>query len=298
MSEYVSEIGLCQCFSLEHIYFDPIAARGFQECLFTWNERASFYVGMLSLVFWVLCQMPQFVTNYRNKSADALAPMLLAQWLLGDTLNLLGAVLTHQLAFQRISAALFVTMDLMMIAQKLYYSRRNLTQISTPSSTQPLLFIAMILAMTSLPQAAAHEKPLVLMELNLIESCEEELNISHSKLIMGNILGWTSTVFYVGSRLPQIMKNRRRKSTEGISDSMFVFAVLGNFTYSGGILLRNDHVVRSIPWLLGSLACMTLDITLVAQVWYYHPTHMRVTDEVPDNTETDEDDQSSRRCCF
>lgn len=41
-------------------------------------------------------QLPQFISNWRNKSAEALSPWFLAQWLLGDTFNLTGALLQGQ----------------------------------------------------------------------------------------------------------------------------------------------------------------------------------------------------------
>lgn len=266
----VQGINKCECFSMEHVEYDLLAAREFGECLFTWNERASFYVGMTSLLFWVLCQLPQFVTNYYNQSADALAPLLLAQWLVADTLNLLGALLTHQLVFQRISAGLFVSMHLIMIGQKVYYSGKKLTTVSSSSRTQPLLFIAMLVMIVCLPQRVdASGKPNIMVELSLIESCESEMEIPRSNMMVGNVLGWIASFFYVGSRLPQILKNRQRRSTDGISKSMFLCAVLGNLTYSSGILLRSSHLERSIPWLLASLACMCLDLVIVSQVWFY-----------------------------
>jgi hypothetical protein len=46
------------------------------------------------------------------------------------------------------------------------------------------------------------------------------------------LLGWTSAVLYVGSRIPQIVKNHRQKSTEGLSIGMFLCAVLGNVLFT------------------------------------------------------------------
>jgi hypothetical protein len=41
-------------------------------------------------------QLPQFISNFKNKSAEALSPWFLAQWLLGDTFNLTGALMQGQ----------------------------------------------------------------------------------------------------------------------------------------------------------------------------------------------------------
>jgi hypothetical protein len=45
-------------------------------------------------------------------------------------------------------------------------------------------------------------------------------------------LGWTSAILYVGSRIPQILKNYRERSTEGLSVGMFLCAVLGNLLFT------------------------------------------------------------------
>jgi hypothetical protein len=46
------------------------------------------------------------------------------------------------------------------------------------------------------------------------------------------VLGWSSAILYMASRLPQIMKNWRQKSTDGLSPGMFICAVLGNVFFS------------------------------------------------------------------
>jgi uncharacterized protein with PQ loop repeat len=46
------------------------------------------------------------------------------------------------------------------------------------------------------------------------------------------LMGWTSAIFYIGSRIPQILKNWRNKSTEGLSFGMFLCAVMGNIFFT------------------------------------------------------------------
>ena len=46
--------------------------------------------------------------------------------------------------------------------------------------------------------------------------------------LIPQILGWMSAVLYVGSRLPQLIKNWKQQSTEGLSSGMFICAVFGN----------------------------------------------------------------------
>jgi hypothetical protein len=50
--------------------------------------------------------------------------------------------------------------------------------------------------------------------------------------LLPQILGWFSAVLYVGSRVPQLIKNWRQQSTEGLSPGMFICAVFGNIFYA------------------------------------------------------------------
>lgn len=57
-------------------------------------------------------------------------------------------------------------------------------------------------------------------------------------VILGSVLGWVMTCSYVGSRIPQLVKNYRRGMTTGLSLPMFVLLVLGSTTYVASIFVR------------------------------------------------------------
>jgi len=87
--------------------------------------------------------------------------------------------------------------------------------------------------------------------------------------LLGDVLGWASSLFYLGSRVSQICKNISRRSAEGLSLAMFGCAIIANITYGLGILLRTYtwHNLRSsLPWILGSLGTVALDFCIFAQV--------------------------------
>ncbi len=87
--------------------------------------------------------------------------------------------------------------------------------------------------------------------------------------LLGAAIGWASSVFYLGSRVSQIYKNFSRKSAEGLSLAMFGCAIAANVTYGLGILLRTYswHYLRaSLPWILGSLGTVALDVCIFCQV--------------------------------
>lgn len=46
------------------------------------------------------------------------------------------------------------------------------------------------------------------------------------------VFGWISAALYISSRMPQIIKNWKQQSTEGLSKLLFICAVCGNVFYT------------------------------------------------------------------
>lgn len=90
--------------------------------------------------------------------------------------------------------------------------------------------------------------------------------------IIGTIIAWGSACFYLGSRVPQIYKNYKRGSTDGLALTMFMCAVMGNTFYAISIFLASyswaDYRVR-LPYLIGSIGTLSFDFTIFSQFSYY-----------------------------
>lgn len=56
------------------------------------------------------------------------------------------------------------------------------------------------------------------------------------------ILGYASAICYLGARIPQIIKNQREKSCEGLSLLFFMLSLLGNATYGAGVSSKCESV--------------------------------------------------------
>lgn len=56
-----------------------------------------------------------------------------------------------------------------------------------------------------------------------------------SEPIGAEILGYISAICYLGARIPQIIKNQRERSCEGLSLLFFLLSLLGNLTYGAGV---------------------------------------------------------------
>ncbi|KAJ6502446.1 PQ loop repeat-domain-containing protein [Mycena sanguinolenta] len=103
--------------------------------------------------------------------------------------------------------------------------------------------------------------------------------------VLGRIFAWLCTTLYLTSRLPQIWKNYVRKSVEGLSMYLFVFAFLGNTFYVASILTServfepppasSAFLRESLPYLLGSGGTLMFDVTIVGQSWLYRPRPRR-----------------------
>ncbi|KAK5664089.1 hypothetical protein OQA88_304 [Cercophora sp. LCS_1] len=103
----------------------------------------------------------------------------------------------------------------------------------------------------------------------------------------GQVFGWLCAVLYLGSRLPQLLLNWRRKSTEGVSMLFFMFACLGNLTYVLSILAFEPecdgdpcregeaaavywrYILVNLSWLAGSAGTLGLDFAIFAQFFLY-----------------------------
>ncbi|KAJ7097850.1 PQ loop repeat-domain-containing protein [Mycena belliarum] len=97
-----------------------------------------------------------------------------------------------------------------------------------------------------------------------------------SERIIGRVFAWLCTTLYLTSRLPQIWKNFVRKSVEGLSMYLFIFAFLGNSFYVASILTSEVFILReSLPYLLGSGGTLLFDVTIVSQSLIYRPGRPR-----------------------
>ncbi|AEO65246.1 uncharacterized protein THITE_2112060 [Thermothielavioides terrestris NRRL 8126] len=92
--------------------------------------------------------------------------------------------------------------------------------------------------------------------------------------VVGMVLGYASALCYLCARIPQIIKNYREKSCEGLALLFFLLSLTGNFTYGASVMAYcqdRDYFVRALPWLLGSLGTMVEDCIIFVQFRIYSP---------------------------
>ena len=278
---------------------DPFIERYFLDCVYGQRDAAGFYIGLLSIVCWIFAQAPQLYANYKRKSAEALSPYFLAEWLLGDTSNLLGALLKgDQPQTVVFTAEYFIVMDCILMVQYVYYmslqkrrgklasARRagrhhdghhhhhhhhhhrshhdgattSHDQDTRPNNRRrPLITLGSMAAVTIVYTFSNVE---IQQPMFLSNKSDAGLNL------VGSILAYMSCILYLFSRISQIYKNWKRKSADGLSASMFATAVSANLCYGISVILRSptwEYFMSSLPWLIGSLGTVFLDAIILTQ---------------------------------
>ncbi|CAA7389070.1 unnamed protein product [Spirodela intermedia] len=240
---------------------------------------ASIGLGLVSVLSWGVAEVPQIITNYREKSTEGLSIAFLSTWILGDLFNLAGCWLEPAtLPTQFYMALLYTATTLVLTGQTVYYGhvyRWLKTEKSAPPlNTKSMLSVAMstVLCLGGLSlrhsRGEGANKPStskvilvgrkILQQHMSVPSSAEKAGSSG----VGTFLGWAMAVIYMGGRLPQICLNMRRGTVEGLSSLMFGFALVGNATYVASILVSSldwSRISPNLPWLVDAGGCVLLD---------------------------------------
>lgn len=106
----------------------------------------------------------------------------------------------------------------------------------------------------------------------------EESHSLFNRESIGVVLAWCCTFVYVASRCPQLYKNYKRKSVNGISPILFGCALVGNLTYTLSILTSCDFIygdeksnffIKELPYILGSSGTVLFDFVYFYQRYVY-----------------------------
>ncbi|MED6222642.1 hypothetical protein PIB30_066287, partial [Stylosanthes scabra] len=86
------------------------------------RETISVTLGAISVIVWVIAEIPQIITNYREKSTEGLSVAFLMTWIIGDIFNVFGCMLEPAtLPTQLYTAVLYFIITLSLCSQAIYY---------------------------------------------------------------------------------------------------------------------------------------------------------------------------------
>ncbi|KAJ9665268.1 hypothetical protein H2201_004559 [Coniosporium apollinis] len=166
---------------------------------------------------------------------------------------------------------------------------RRLARTNSPMpSPRTVLYISLLLAIAARASPITSTPTIALLP----HSHDSAPLLKSSTQTAGRLLSWLSTLLYLGSRLPQLYKNHTRRSTSGLSGSLFAAAFFGNLFYSSSLLTnpcawasfgpyggggwagaegseRAEWVGRAAPFWLGAAGVLVMDAGVGVQFWWF-----------------------------
>jgi len=307
---------MCTCqpiFDGQHV-INGIATY-FDDCLYTRMDIASFICGWCSILSWVIILFPTLWVNYQTKRVDGISGLFLIEWLLGDVTNIVGCILTKSLPTQTFQAMYFIAFDIGLLGQWIYYKERKHLRRNSDSHLDSLTsadyrdFESTRVgrrhsgrrnspARTTSPTIGRNSSwslnnhLLAVVTLCCLTSrvdayqpsprCSDDSNLSKTWQLLGVMLAWMSGLIYFISRLPQLWKNYERRSTNGLSFTVFWITIFGNTMYGLSIMLRRPIIDQTfyrkqLPFLIGSVGTFVFDIAIVVQFWIWGNVRVRST---------------------
>ncbi|KAE9400463.1 PQ-loop-domain-containing protein [Gymnopus androsaceus JB14] len=242
------------------------------------NNTLSSILGWISIACWIVVYSPQIYENYSLQSGEGLSLAFIIIWLLGDLTNMTGAILAGLLPTMIILAAYYSVCSSILLFQFFYYRLRTRSRVSNHEET-PLLAgqtpkvtptKVLVLRYTGALLFVIATGILAWWISNNVEMEEKPpKRRSSSVTLISQILGWTSAICYLGSRVPQIIKNFTTRC-EGLAPAMFFFTILGNATYSLSICVKStehSYLVTNASWLAGDALTIFLDFIVSSPIF-------------------------------
>lgn len=251
---------------------------------------ASVYLGLLSILCFMLSSFPQYYNSCKTGNMDrALSIWFLLLWLAGDSCNLIGSFLANQLPLQKYTAVYYVMADLLMLAMYTYYKmkRRAFERRTGLHVVGVFCSLCFVTSLTQLPDVDTQKEIISsgFRSRSLLSTAGvSDVTPFTTKEVIGFCIGSLSSVLYLFSRLPQIYTNFKRKSTAGVSYFLFALVILGNTMYGLSVLLKNpdlgqgesSYLIHHLPWLIGSLGTLFLDLIISVQFLIYRNAEARL----------------------
>ncbi|KAI9443368.1 PQ-loop-domain-containing protein [Lactarius indigo] len=258
---------------------------------------ASLAVSLSGMLGWISYR-DMIYENFSLKSGEGVSIAFIVIWLAGDLCNLAGAWTAGLLPTMIILAGYYTLCDTALIIQIYYYRWLNTGTLARPQAhhientgeATPLLsssngahesekkrslrrhvleYVGVILclvgagitawAISQKVQGVGHS------------GGDEEPRPGEVVEWKSQLMGYCSALLYLGSRIPQILKNFDTKC-RGLSPGLFIFGIMGNLTYALSICVSSmemEHLIANASWLAGSTLTVLLDAFVLGQFVYY-----------------------------
>ena len=236
----------------------------FGECVISERDKWSFAIGMVSNIMWIVSSSPQIYQNCVTKKVEGQSPFLFSLLETGNIRSLIGVIINHGLVTQIITSALYALLDGIMFTQYLYYRFCNKQKVqftedddndkkSEQSSSSDMQVSGLAsMAGVSLAQAKT----------------DWTAPYSNEQLV-GTLFGWIGGCVYIGSRIPQVLKNFQNRKVIDLSPIYVCFTIFGNLTYCLSVFIKSldgSYLWNQAPFLFGAMGPMFCDILFLIQM--------------------------------
>lgn len=219
------------------------------------NEIGSLIFTILSMIFYAIVFIPQFIEIYKCKKSDGVSIWTILLWCQADILSLLGTII-----LQLNVGLVVIGWYHMLIGQMLLL---YILKMQTKKNFKKTLFVC------------------AFVFTNFLISLFFQIYIHHLiSLVAGQIIGWIASSIYIIGRVPQLYYNYKRQSVEGLSVYLYIFSILGNLCYMTSILaysIQPSNILLNLPWIVLTIGTGILDIIVIYQ-W-------RIYKKVKENTD-------------
>jgi len=211
------------------------------------NELLSLIFTILSMMFYSVVFIPQFVKIYKIKHSDGISIWTILMWCQADTLSLLGTLI-----LQLNLGLIIIGWYHMLVGELLLI---YILRMQTNSNLYRSIFVY------------------IFVFTNFFISLFFQIYINNfTNIIAGQILGWFCSFIYIFGRMPQIYYNYKRKSVEGLSILLYIFSILGNICYILSIIIYSSelyNIILNLPWIVLTIVTGILDIFVIFQSRIY-----------------------------
>jgi uncharacterized protein with PQ loop repeat len=262
----------------------------------TSGETISNILGLLSSIVWFFVLIPQLYQNYKKQDSDAVSLFLILLWLVGDYLSMLSAQVKGiskvviYVAIYHIVIGVIFAIQIIYYRYKKYkrYFNNNYSPIldaydenTNSIDNEEVVDYYNYLLLTNNEQIFIFSSVLSIIILNTVFYFNQSTLPSNDGFVKGyflaDIVAWLTTLIFIGSRIPQIHLNYKRKSTQGLSVYSFITLNIANYLFLTSILVNicdnigNESVflLSNLQWIAGSISGSVLDIILFYQFYIY-----------------------------
>lgn len=220
-------------------------------------SSTSIILGTISNVMWLFVLIPQLHTNYKLKKTDGISLSLIISWIYGDILVIVSSYLKQSNKIVMYSSIYHILLIMVLGCQVLYYRVNNINNYSQAEDGERELD-------PERSYLTKSEQKYILLSVGSLGTSVPGI-LFYPELI-ADIFGWCALGMFIGSRIPQIILNYEKKSSEGISAMSFILINISNYISLASILVdvhNYQDFLNNLQWIISPFLTSILDIIML-----------------------------------